>query len=124
MTQSPKTLQLFTGLVYNPKTVNPKYITMVSCSPAFIHDVVEYLNHRFIKEYAKSRYYKLERILMTCFASVDQDPSNFASIKQSIESNPRFKMPWYDDELVKAAEGVKTYLIKQCSVSESAFSKH
>lgn len=120
---SDKILKTFTSLIYNPKTVNPKYISMVACSKLFIDDVIDYLNTRFIREYSKSRYFKLERILMTCFASVSQNPKNFDTIKVNIENNPRFKMPWYDDELVKAVKGVQNYLVTKCGVQASAFMK-
>ena len=109
------------ALIFNPKTVNPKYISMVAHSPLFLTDVVEYLNSRFIKDYRKSRYYKLDRIITTCFSDVLDDSSNFSRVKESIQNNPRFKIPWYDDELKKAVKGVQTYLVSKCSVPARSF---
>ena len=109
------------SLIFNPKTVNPKYISMVAHSPSFLADVVVYLNTRFIQEYRKSRYYKLDRIITTCFSDVLDDPSNFSRVKESIQNNPRFKIPWYDDELNKAVRGVQTYLVNKCAVPAKSF---
>lgn len=111
----------FCNKIYNPKTVNPKYISTVAFSKTFIEDIVSYLNHNFFPDYTKSRYYKLERILNSCRDSIGCNQENILRLKQNIQTNPRFKLPWYDDELRKAMACVKNYLETRCQVPKEKF---
>lgn len=118
-----KLVNNFNSLIYNPKTVNPKYISMVANSKIFVDHVVEFLNDHFMETYVKSRFTKVERILDTCkelVQMVDITGSN-KELVDKIEKNPRFKLPWYDDELIKAVKCVKTYLTSKCGVPLSKF---
>lgn len=99
----------FNGLVFNPKTVNPKYINMVAKSSLFLQDLSEFINNHFFKEYVKTRYTKVERILASCNDTLKKI-KNFVKFKDMIEKNPRFKLPWFDLELTKAIKCVQEYL--------------
>ena len=117
-----KLAENFCSKIYNPKTVNPKYISTVAHSKTFIEDIVTYLNNSFFPEYTKSRYYKLERILNSCKDTIGCSQENILRLKQNIQNNPRFKLPWYDDELKKAMVCVKNYLEMRCHVAKENFS--
>ncbi len=121
VTNKDKLADNFCSKIYNPKTVNPKYISTVAHSRTFIEDIVAYLNNNFFPEYTKSRYYKLERILNSCRDSIDCKQENILRLKQNIQNNPRFKLPWYDDELKKAMACVKNYLETRCQVPKEKF---
>ena len=112
----------FSSKIYNPKTVNPKYIGIVAHSRSFIDEVVTYLNDVFFKEYSRNRYYKLDRILSTCKDPIGNNQDRIEHLKNNIQSNPRFKLPWYDDELKKAMKCVQGYLETKCNVQSSKFS--
>lgn len=118
-----KLTENFNSLIYNPKTVNPKYISMVAHSKPFVADVVKYINEEFMNDYMRSRYTKVERILDNCkdIVKLAAHSGNYKDLSEKIERNPRFKLPWYDDELTKAINGVKTYLITKCNVSPLMF---
>jgi len=111
----------FGSTIFNPKTVNPKYISTVANSSSFIEDVITYLNNHFFREYSKNRYAKVERILQRCHETILFNPENMDKVRMNIEKNPRFKLPWYDDELYKAMKGVRTYLETKCNVPSSKF---
>lgn len=113
----------FASLIYNPKTVNPKYISMVANSRSFIDDVVGFLNDHFMKNYLKSRYFKVERILDNCRELMKTVTLTGSSkeLRDKIERNPRFKLPWYDEELSKAIKCVKIYLTTKCNIPASRF---
>ena len=113
----------FNALIYNPKTVNPKYISMVANSRQFMADVVQYINEGFLKDYISSRYNKVERILDNCkdIVKLATHSGNNRDLIEKIEKNPRFKLPWYDDELLKALKCVKGYLVSKCNLQASVF---
>lgn len=116
-------LENFSSLIYNPKTVNPKYISMVANSRTFISDVVQYINDGFMLDYVRSRYNKVERILDNCkdIVKLAAHSGNHRDLIEKVEKNPRFKLPWYDDELTKALKCVKSYLVTKCNTSSSQF---
>lgn len=116
-----RVLDAFAAVVYNPKTVNPKYISNVSQSKRFLEEVILYLNNAFMKEYRKSRYSKIERILGHCRQILRECANDLAKSRDKIDKNPRFKLPWYDHELEKAMKGVASYLEGKCGVRSEVF---
>lgn len=116
-----RVLEAFAAVVYNPKTVNPKYISNVSQSKRFLEEVILYLNTAFMKEYRKSRYSKIERILGHCRQILRECNNDLSKSRDKIDKNPRFKLPWYDHELEKAMKGVAAYLESKCGVRSEAF---
>lgn len=118
-----KLVENFSSLIYNPKTVNPKYISMVALSKTFITDFLAYINDHFMQDYTRSRYNKVERILDNCkdIVKLAAHSGNHRDLIEKVERNPRFKLPWYDDELTKALSCVKSYLIGKCGVSALMF---
>ena len=113
----------FNTLIYNPKTVNPKYISMVANSRLFITDVIRYINDAFMSDYVKSRFSKVERILINSkdIVKLATHSGNRNDLVVKIENNPRFKLPWYNEELQRALKCVKVYLISKCEVSPLQF---
>lgn len=118
-----KLVKNFAKLIYNPKTVNPRYISMVANSRQFIDDVVDFINNHFMRSYIRSRHYKVERILDNCRDLVKSVAvtGKVKDLRDRIENNPRFKLPWYNDELIKAIKCVKGYLTSKCNVDEGKF---
>ena len=116
-----KVLDAFAAIVYNPKTVNPKYISSVSQSKKFLDEVIAYLNTSFLREYRKSRYSKIERILGHCRQILRECANDLSKSRDKIDKNPRFKLPWYDHELDKAMRGVASYLEGKCGVLKQVF---
>ena len=82
---------------------------------------MDYLNNSFLKEYKRNRFTKVERILHKCQETILFDPENMDKVRTNIEKNPRFKLPWYDDELLKAIKGVRAYLESKCQVPAHRF---
>lgn len=99
-------IKSFSSVIFNPKTVNPKYIANVAHSKPFIEDLRLYIHQRFCRDYFKSRFVKLGRILASIKHSIDSKTVDLNGLKAMIESNPRFKLPWYDKEIRRAAECV------------------
>lgn len=105
--------QEIADFVINPNTINAKYIRFVFSSALFKAFFDDFVDHKFMKDYAKSRTNKLLKIVDTIY-----DYTKHKKVKQFqvqaaqtyIERNAKFKLPWTDKELEKCKTSMKEFI--------------
>jgi len=60
-----------------------------------------YLKEEFVADYAKSRDYKISKVLEKCYEYLEKK-NGVAKMKEYIEKNKKCKLPWTDKELKDA----------------------
>ena len=92
--------------LFNPKTINSKYVASIMKSQNFVKDFNEYLNNEFMQDYGKTRDYKIKKVLEKCYDFLGKKKNGAQKVKDYIENNPKCKLPWSDKELSTAKESV------------------
>ena len=52
--------------LFNPKTINSKYVISIMKSETFYNDFVDYVNNHFINDYATTIEFKIGKVLDKC----------------------------------------------------------
>lgn len=92
--------------LFNPKTINSRYVSSIMKSPKFVKDFNDYLENEFMEDYGKTREYKISKVLEKCYDFLEKKKSGANKIKEYIENNPKCKLPWSDRELNTAKSSV------------------
>jgi hypothetical protein len=79
-------------------------------SNVFLKDFNQYLDKDFMEDYAKSREYKISKVLEKCYDYLEKKKSGSVKVKDYIENNPKCKLPWSDKELLVAQNSVNMLL--------------
>lgn len=96
--------------LFNPKTINTRYVASIMKSEVFVKDFNEYLENDFMDDYAESRKYKISKVLEKCYEFLNKKKGGAGKIKEYIEENPKCKLPWSDMELNTAKDSVNHLL--------------
>jgi DNA-dependent RNA polymerase auxiliary subunit epsilon len=98
--------------LFNPKTINTKYVSNIMKSNRFHTDFTEFLEHHFLDDYKKTRQFKIQKVVEKCYECFGKKKGSggFDEVQKYIEHNPKCKLPWSDIELVHARDSVKMLL--------------
>ena len=106
--------ELLRKFVINPNTINAKYIKYVFQSDSFKDFFDDFVANHFIADYKKHRGSKIVKIIDTVYSSLtstsNQNDTN--SVKEYIEKNPKFKLPWTDNELELCTESTRQFILR------------
>lgn len=92
--------------LFNPKTINTRYVASIMKSKKFVNDFNDYLENEFMNDYSESRKYKITKVLEKCYDFLNKKKTGAMKVKEYIELNPKCKLPWSDLELTTAKESV------------------
>lgn len=92
--------------LFNPKTINIKYVVSIMKSKAFFDDFVEYVNENFIDDYETTINFKIGKVLEKCSSYLEEGDKGYAEVKEYIELNSKCKLPWSTHELEIAKQSV------------------
>ena len=94
----------------NPNTITIQYIHFVFSSPDYKTSFDEFnVQGILIKHYQSDREIKLKKILQTVYTLLENS-GDISVVKNYIEKNPKFKMPWSNGELLKCSECTQVYI--------------
>jgi DNA-dependent RNA polymerase auxiliary subunit epsilon len=98
--------------LFNPKTINTKYVSNIMKSNKFHTDFTDFLEHHFLDDYKKTRQFKIQKVVEKCYECFGKKKGSggFDEVQKYIEQNPKCKLPWSDIELVHARDSVKMLL--------------
>ena len=97
--------------LFNPKTINSKYVTNIMKSTRFREDFEDFLHKKFILDYNKSRKFKIQKVVEKCIECFNKKKGGgIEEVQKYIERNPKCKLPWSDRELVAARQSVDQLL--------------
>lgn len=102
-----------TSNLFNPRTINSKYVSNVSKSELFLEHFTQYLNNDFIEDYHKTVEFKINKVIEKCLELTGKKKSNSANVKKYIEDNPKCKLPWSMKELNNAKLSVLDLINKR-----------
>ena len=88
--------------LFNPKTINARYVQNVLKSELFLRDFNVYLKKDFISDYSMSREFKIGKLIEKCQDMLVKQKLGFDAIKDYVENNPKCKLPWTNQELYAA----------------------
>lgn len=110
--------------LFNPKTINSRYVTNIMKSELFKAHFQDFLENQFVTDYNKSREFKIQKVVEKCYECFGKKKGGgFEEVQRYIEQNPKCKLPWSDNELVSARESVKQLLankLKKIEPTETA----
>jgi hypothetical protein len=110
--------------LFNPKTINSRYVTNIMKSGLFKAHFEDFLENQFVTDYNKSREFKIQKVVEKCYECFNKKKGGgYEEVQKYIEQNPKCKLPWSDTELVSAKESVKQLLankLKKTDITESA----
>ena len=112
---------IFSGnALFNPKTINSRYVLNIMKSEVFYNHFVEFLDNFFVMDYNKTREFKIEKVVQKCEESFQKKKGNFGydEVRKYVEQNPKCKLPWSDKELKSAQESVRQLLCNKLKRSE------
>ena len=92
--------------LFNPKTINSRYIRKISRSEKFISDLMLYIHRSFLDDYCRTREFKISKVLEKCYEHLESKKDGKKKVVEYIEINAKCKLPWTDRELKKAQESV------------------
>lgn len=92
--------------LFNPKTINSRYIRKISKSEKFISDLMLYIHRSFLDDYCRTREFKISKVLEKCYEHLESKKEGKRKVVEYIEVNAKCKLPWTDRELKKAQESV------------------
>lgn len=110
--------------LFNPKTINSRYVTNIMKSELFKGHFQDFLENQFVTDYNKSREFKIQKVVEKCYECFGKKKGGgFEEVQRYIEQNPKCKLPWSDNELISARESVKQLLankLKKADALETA----
>lgn len=110
--------------LFNPKTINSRYITNIMKSDVFKTHFEDFLEHYFILDYSKSREFKIQKVVEKCYECFSKKRGGgFEEVQKYIEQNPKCKLQWSDQELIAARESVKQLLWNKLKKPEATENK-
>lgn len=92
--------------LFNPKTINTKYVTTIMKSKLFRMDFLSYLNGEFEREYLISMMSKITKVLQKCYKYLESKKVGKTKMQSYIEENAKCKLPWTIRELKLAKDCV------------------
>lgn len=110
---APKGSKNSTQNLFNPKTINSKYVQNVSKSELFLEHFTQYLSNDFIEDYCKTVEFKINKVIEKCLELVSKKNKGSTTVKLYIEKNPKCKLPWSTKELVNAKLSVLDLINKR-----------
>lgn len=97
--------------LFNPKTINSRYVTNIMKSGLFKAHFEDFLENQFVTDYNKSREFKIQKVVEKCYECFNKKKGGgYEEVQKYIEQNPKCKLPWSDSELISARESVKQLL--------------
>ena len=76
--------------LFNPKTINAKYVANVTKSPLFVSHFEQYLNNDFVMDYEKNVEFKITKVIEKCYELIAKK-NKTNDVKLYIEKNPKCK---------------------------------
>ena len=95
--------------LFNPKTINARYICFIMKSPPFMKELYNFINFKFKDDYNLTRESKLTTVLEKCYEFIAEDDGK-RKVVAYLEGNKKCKLPWSSMELDKAIKSVLTLL--------------
>lgn len=106
--------------LFNPKTINSRYVTNIMKSALFKAHFEDFLENQFVTDYNKSREFKIQKVVEKCYECFNKKKGGgYEEVQKYIEQNPKCKLPWSDSELVSARESVKQLLANKLKKTET-----
>jgi hypothetical protein len=106
--------------LFNPKTINSRYVTNIMKSILFKAHFEDFLENQFVTDYNKSREFKIQKVVEKCYECFNKKKGGgYEEVQKYIEQNPKCKLPWSDTELVSARESVKQLLANKLKKAEN-----
>ena len=68
----------------------------------FITDLTLYIQNSFFDDYARTREFKISKVLEKCYEHLDTKKDGRKKVIEYIEMNAKCKLPWTDREIKKA----------------------
>jgi hypothetical protein len=99
--------------LFNPKTINQKYVLNVIQSELFLDHFQQYLHNDFIKDYLKTVEFKITKVIEKCYELVIKKKNGVNMVKTYVENNPKCKLPWSYKELESARVSVLDMINKK-----------
>lgn len=100
--------------LFNPKTINSKYVTNVLKSKLFLQNFQDFLGNHFMTDYNKSREYKIQKVVEKCYECfTKKNRGGYEEVQKYVEKNPKCKLPWSDQELEAARKCVRELIEKK-----------
>ena len=112
--------------LFNPKTINSKYVTNVLKSKDFLTHFQDFLENHFLTDYNKSREYKIQKVVEKCYECfTKKNKGGEEDVKKYVEKNPKCKLPWSDQELIAARKCVRELIEKKLDkINSSSTAMH
>lgn len=107
--------ELLRKFVINPNTINARYIKYVFLSKPFKDFFDDFVTNHFKADYRKNRGSKIVKIIDTVYSMFPTTPINLDDlqpIKEYIEKNPKFKLPWTDKELELCVDSTRQFILR------------
>ena len=104
----------------NPNTITESNIEKFVDSEKYLHALLEYIDKIFIKDYMHSNEAKLDKVVENCQEILKKE--GIAKVKENIEKNQKYKLPWTLGELCSA----KTVVLDKLSekINSRGYPKH
>lgn len=80
--------------LFNPKTINSKYVQSISKSKLFVDDLIRYLYNEFMEDCKSTVEPKINKLIEKCQELSIQKDKGSDAIKYYVEENPKCKFPW------------------------------
>lgn len=104
--------------LFNPKTINAKYVQNVTRSEVFLADFRDYLEKEFIKDYSKTIDFKIGKVIEKCNDLISKKRNGIANVKDYVEQNPKCKLPWTHRELDAARISVRDLIDNKLKIGQ------
>jgi len=104
--------------LFNPKTINAKYVQNVTRSEVFLADFRKYLENEFIKDYSKTIDFKIGKVIEKCNDLISKKRQGIANVKDYVENNPKCKLPWTHRELEAARSTVRDLVDNKLKIGQ------
>jgi len=105
--------------LFNPKTINAKYVQNVTKSENFLADFKNYLDKEFIKDYSKTIDFKIGKVIEKCYELISKKRNGINNVKEYVEENPKCKLPWTHRELDAARNSVMDLIENKLKVGQT-----
>lgn len=99
----------------NPSTITDNYVEKIISSDKYMRAFEEYLNNDFIKDYMKKIESKISKIVENCLEIYKNE--GLTKVKENIEKNRKYKMPWTIGELETARISVCDKVLEKRSMN-------
>ncbi len=106
--------------LFNPKTINTKYVQSIFKSPEFSKDFKTYVESTFLVDYEEGTEFKIDKILEKCdqLYAEEDDSRRLERVKEYFEINAKCKFPWTSKELRYAKEKILKHFERNNEMDE------